>query len=113
MNVVLDTNILLRHTVGDDAKQAAIVRNLCTNPTRLVHPVFGRSASLQMLAIPSGIAVLCASHPIAEAGRTRSRRFVQRFPKDLFETASEIVIPTHVFREQGLRMGARSRCWSN
>jgi hypothetical protein len=37
-------------------------------PSRLSHPGFGRFASLQLLAIPPGIAVLCVSCPILNRG---------------------------------------------
>jgi predicted nucleic-acid-binding protein len=38
MNVTLDTNILLRHTIGDDAKQAAIAENIFQTSAEIIIP---------------------------------------------------------------------------
>jgi predicted nucleic-acid-binding protein len=38
MNVTLDTNILLRHTVGDNAAQAAVAENIFQTAAEIVIP---------------------------------------------------------------------------
>ena len=38
MNVIIDTNILLRYTVGDDAAQAAIAEKIMETSTEIVIP---------------------------------------------------------------------------
>src|SRR5262245_51918474 len=68
--------VLRRHTTLQDLKvsmletllKAGILRQLEPSPSRPAHPRFGRSAALQMLAIPAGIAALCALQPIPNRG---------------------------------------------